>query len=568
MHRVARGPAGVPSRYPAAAMASVLNTVRDLDRLRVIVGVLVRHGFGEVIARAGLGSLVGGSDKAATAQQSTAVRLRLVLQDLGPSFVKLGQIVSTRPDLVPGDVIAELKKLQDNVPPLPFAQLRAQVEEAVGAPLSEVFETFDERPLASASIGQVHRARLKTPSGAVDVVVKIQRPNIEDTIARDMDLLYWLARAIERGIPESKVYQPVKLVEEFERAVKAELDYMLEADNAARFARNFRGSTEARFPAVYRDASSRRVLCLEFLPGRKVYDVIAEGWSGERIARTTISVAIKQIFEDGFFHADPHPGNILVLGTSDQPVLGLIDLGLVGRLTQELRDKTIDLMVAVAREDHKGIADALHAIGRPTRKVDRRAFDAEVAMLADKYLGKKLADIELSALLRDLVSGAVKYGIEIPSDFLMVGKALMTIEGVGKEICPELDVFQELKPYFLKLFWARYSPEKLSAELARTATRIGGAATELPLQLQDILEEVREGRLVVRTRDTDLDSAVDLLGRRLYSGLVVGAMLVGSAILLSREAWITGVLFLAGGLTWGSWHVVLAFLLRRRQRRR
>jgi ubiquinone biosynthesis protein len=494
------------------------------------------------------------------------VRVRLALQDLGPSFVKLGQIVSTRPDLIPADVIAELKKLQDNVPPLPFAQLRAQVEEAVGAPLAEVFETFDEQPLASASIGQVHRARLKTPSGPVDVVVKIQRPNIEDTIARDIDLLYWLARAIERGVPESKVYQPVKLVEEFERAIKAELDYMLEADNAARFARNFRGSTEVRFPAVYREASSRRVLCLEYLPGRKVYDVVAEGWSGERITRTTLSVAIKQIFEDGFFHADPHPGNILLMGTADHPVLGLIDLGLVGRLTQEMRDKTIDLMVAVAREDHKGIADALYAIGKPTKKVNRRAFDAEVAMLADKYLGKKLADIELSAMLRDLVGGAVKYGIEIPSDFLMVGKALMTVEGVGKEIYPELDVFEELKPYFLKLFWARYSPEKLSAELARTATRIGGAATELPLQLQDILEEVREGRIVVRTRDTEADPVFDLLGRRLYSGLVVGSMLIGSAILLSREAWITGSLFLAGGLTWGSWHVVLAFLLRRRKR--
>jgi len=547
-------------------MASLLHTVRDLERLRQIVGVLGRHGFGEVVQRTGLSSLLGAGAGSEGEKLAFGARLRLAMQELGPSAVKLGQIISTRADLVPAEVIAELKKLQDRVPPVPFEQLRESVEEALGAPLAEVYESFDETPLASASIGQVHRATLRTPEGPVDVVVKIQRPNIKPTIERDLDLLLWLARAVERSIPESRIYGPVRLVEEFERSIMAELDYHLEADNAARFTRNFEGNDAARFPRVHREASSRRVLTLEFLEGQKVYDAVAAGHSGERIARTTLHILIQQIFEDGFFHADPHPGNLLILGTPEAPVLGMIDLGLVGRLTTEMRDRTIDLMVAVAREDHKSIADALFAIGKPTRKIDRRAYDAEVARLADRYLGKTLEDIEMSALIRDLVGGATKFGLEIPPDFLMVGKALMTVEGIGKEIHPGLDVFGEVKPYFLKLFWQRYAPEKMSAELLRTATRIGGAASDLPVQLQDVLEDVRHGRLVVRTEDATRDRAFDALGRRIYSGFIVGALVLGGAQLVAQRSFVFGIAFLAAALVWGTGHLARLWLLRRRRK--
>jgi ubiquinone biosynthesis protein len=548
-------------------MAGILNTARDLERLRQIVGVLGRHGFGEIVQRTGLGSLLGAGAGADGEKVAFGARLRLAMQELGPSAVKLGQIISTRSDLVPAEVVAELKKLQDRVPPVPFDQLRESVEEALGAPLSDVYETFDETPLASASIGQVHRATLRTPEGPIDVVVKIQRPNIKPTIERDLDLLHWLARAVERSIPESRIYGPVRLVEEFERSIMAELDYHLEADNAARFTRNFQGIGTVHFPQVYREASSRRVLTLEFLDGAKVYDAVAGGHSGERIAHNTLHILIQQIFEDGFFHADPHPGNLLILGTPDAPVLGMIDLGLVGRLTTEMRDRTIDLMVAVAREDHKSIADALFAIGKPTRKIERRAFDAEVARLADRYLGKTLQDIEMSALIRDLVGGATKFGLEIPPDFLMVGKALMTVEGIGKEIHPELDVFGEVKPYFLKLFWQRYSPEKMSAELVRTASRIGGAASELPVQLQDVLEDIRLGRLVLRTEDAARDRAFDGLGRRVYSGFVVGALLLGGAVLVAQRSFVLGVAFLAAALLWVVAHGARMWLLRRRKRK-
>lgn len=548
------------------AAPTLLSTVRDLDRLRQIVGVLVRHGFGEVIGRTALGSLVAGKSEAQK-NQSVGERVRLVVQDLGPSFVKLGQIVSTRPDLVPADVIVELKKLQDRVPPVPFAEIKVVIEADVARSIFDLVEWIDEEPLASASIGQVHRARIKLDDGAIkEVVLKIQRPNIKQTIERDLELLHLLAGAIERAIPESRLYQPAKMVAEFDRAITAELDFGLEADHAERFAKNFEGMPYVRFPKVYRGHSGKRVLALEFFKGLKVYDAIAQGYDGEAITRAMLTITIKSIFEDGFFHADPHPGNILIMGTPEAPVIGLIDLGLVGRLTPQLRDKTIDLMVAAVQEDPRGLADALLQIGTPTKKVDRAAFEAEVATLSEKYLGRQMKEIEVSALIRDLVQGSQKYGLEIPPDFLMVGKSIMTMEGVGKEIAPDFDLYREMKPYFLKLLAQRYSPERMLPELLRSLSRISVAATDFPIQSQEILEDLRQGRLEIRTRDPQAGGAIDVIGRRLYSGLVVAGLIAGSAHLLAAGSVFTGILFFVCALAWGGGHTLLTMWLARRKK--
>jgi ubiquinone biosynthesis protein len=553
-------------------MPSILTAVRDLERLRQIVRVLVRHGFGELVQRTGWAAQLGVSRKPDDPEPkpiSLGERIRLVLTELGPSFVKLGQIVSTRPDLVPAEIVDELKKLQDDVPPVDFAELRPLLERELGAPLEELFESLEEKPLASASIGQVHRARLRQADGPTrDVVLKIQRPNIKDTIERDIDLLYWMARGIERAVPESKLYSPVRLVGEFDRAITAELDFLLEADNAEKFARNFRGfeAGAVHFPAVYRQVSSRRVLTLEFLEGKKVFDAVAAGADAESIARHALAIIIKQIFEDGFFHADPHPGNIIIQGPPETPVIAMIDLGLVGRLTPQLRDKTVDLMVAAASEDYRAIADALYAIGTPTKKIDRREFEAEVTVLADKYLGKQLKDIELSGLVRDLVNGAVKYGLEVPSDFVLVGKALMTVEGIGKQIYPELDVFAEVQPYFLRLMWMRYSPEKLGHELIRGMSRLGGAAADMPLQVGEILEDLRRGDLTFNTQDQTMPGALDRLGRRVFSGLVVSVLIFSGSYLVAQKELVLGYSMLSVGALWAASHTALVAWLGRKRR--
>lgn len=557
-------------------MVSLLNTVRDIERLRQIVVVLVRHGFGEVVQRSGLGSLVPAGSSGQSPKVSVGERVRLVLQELGPSFVKLGQIVSTRPDVIPHEILVELKKLQSHVPPVPFDELRAEVERELGAPIADVFLAFDEVPLASASIGQVHRARLKPPAGepidgrAIDVVVKIQRPGIRAVVERDVELLLLLARAIERSIPESRIYSPVALVTEFDRAITSELDFGLEADHAERFARNFESDSKARFPAVYRSASGKKILTIEYFDGKNVYDAVASGFPGEKIAKTAVHVILKQVFEDGFFHADPHPGNVLIMGEPERPVLGLVDLGQVGRLTTELRDRTIDLMVAVVRQDTQAIADCLYAIGRPTRRIDRTKYDAEVALLSERYLGKPLKDIELSFLIRDIVQGAVKYGLEIPPDFLLVGKALMTVEGIGKEIYPDLDIFSEVRPYFMRLLRLRYSPERLGNDALRIMTRLSGAANTMPEQVTEILDDLRKGRLAVVTSNPAIPSAVDLLGRRIFHGLVVASLIGGGSVLLASghtSHYIVGALLLLLAMVWLFGHLGLAWWAARRVRR-
>lgn len=533
---------------------NIVTAVRDLARLREITAVLVRHGFGEIVARVGLGRKKGEPaktpDEASTPEISAEElahgeeerkrvsiheRVRLVLQDLGPSFIKLGQIASTRPDLMPPELIVELKKLQDDVPGVPFADIREVVESSLGESLDKVFVSFDEKPLATASIGQVHRAVLSTPEGEAQVVVKVQRPHVQNTVARDLELLHMMAAALERAIPETKIYSPIGLVQQFDRSITSELDFTIEADNAERFAENFKDSTFVRFPKVYRQASAKRVLCLEFFDGRKIDKALAEGFDGKILAKRATGLVIQMIFQDGFFHADPHPGNIIIMGTPEEPVIGLIDLGMVGRLSPELRDRTIDLMVAAARKDPYAVADAIYLIGRPTKKVDMREYRAEAALLAEKYLGKPLKEIELSAMIRDLVQGAVKYGIEVPTDFMMVGKALMTLEGIGKQLDPDLDVFGESAPYFMELLRRRYSPQRIGNELWRGMEQLSRAGYDMPMQLREVLEDLRLGRLSVKMTDPEAPRAADRVGRRIFTAVIVASFVGSGTLLLSRD---------------------------------
>jgi ubiquinone biosynthesis protein len=530
-------------------MAFILDTVRDLGRLREIAGVLARHGFGELLQRTGLATLVPGR-RAESNEPGLAVRVRLVLEELGPSFVKLGQLLSTRADLLPADVISELKRLQDNVPPLPFSEMKPAIEDELGAPLDELFSSFDEQPLASASIGQVYRALLKTDEGEVAVVVKAQRPNVARTIDRDIDLLYLFARSIERSMPESRAYMPVGLVEEFDRAIRAELDFAQEADNAERFTQNFADLTTVRFPRVYREVSSRKAITLGYFDGLNVFDAVAQGASAERIAKNAVQVVVKMIFEHGFFHADPHPGNILILGKADAPVLGLVDLGLVGRLSPRLRDRLVDLLIAAGSRDSRKLADAMYAIGRSTKKIDRIAYEADVSRLADKYLGRRLADVAFAELIRDLSGASLKYGIETPSELLMVGKALMTVEGIARQIYPTLDIVAEIRPYLADIVGYRFSPERITSDLLHVAARFANAASDFPGRADDILEDLRQGRMSVVVRQPTLTRVAERLGRRVFSGLVAASLTLGGSLLLAHDKTTEGAAMLGAALLW------------------
>jgi len=553
---------------------SILTAVRDMDRLRQITQVLARHGFGELVTRMGLSSTATNREGEKVPRPLLGERLRLVLQDLGPTFVKLGQIISTRSDLLPEDILFELKKLQDDVAPFAEDEARRQVEDSLGAPAESVFTTFDGKPLASASIGQVHRATLAVEGqdGPVQVVVKIQRPGIVPMVLRDLDLLHLLARLIERTVPETRVYSPSGLVQEFDQAITAELDFTVEAANARRFAANFEGDEAIAFPRVFPQASSKRVLTLGYLDGVKVDRAVREGADGKWIAETAVRIILKMVFEDGFFHADPHPGNVLILPRptnggyvrGEPVIIGLLDLGLVGRLSPELRDRAVDLLMAAARNDPDAIAEAMLAIGRQRQKVDYEAFRAHVHKIAERHLGRSLKEVQASALVRDIVAGAMKFDIAIPVELTMMIRAMMTIEGVGKEIHPELDVFAVAKPYLAKIAMQRYHPLRVGMDLLRGAGRLGNMARDLPFQLQDILEDLRQGRLQVRTADPARDKASERLGRRIRAAVLTAALLgSGVALLIARVhpslAW--SLLIAAGAWTFG--HLIFDWRSRR-----
>jgi ubiquinone biosynthesis protein len=364
---------------------------------------------------------------------------------------------------------------------------------------------------------------------------------------------------VERTMPEAHIFQPSALVDQFDRAITAELDFTQEAEHAKRFALNFVGHPHARFPFVYREASSKRVLTMERLEGYKIHSAVAEhGFAPRAVAKEAAGIIIKMIFEDGFFHADPHPGNILLGGDPAAPVFGLFDLGMVGRLSPEMRDKTIDLMLAATRKDHEAMADALYAIGTPTKKVDMRAFRAEVARLSEKYLHRPLQEVDLAALIADLVHEAGRFGLEIPSDFLLVGKALMTVEGIAKEVAPDLDFMAEARPYFVDMVRKRYAPERLAGDLWRGLQRIGGAAVDLPQQLREVMDDLRDGRLVVQASDPASARALERLGKRICLGLFASACVLAAAWLLVRapDERVIGLGLLGLGCVVGLWQLL------------
>ncbi len=529
-------------------MVSFVSAARDIARIREVSAVLIRHGFGQVVGKIGLGGAKQKAEKkasdeagsAATSNKhglrpSTSERIRLVLEELGPSFIKLGQIASTRPDLLPADLISELKKLQDSLPPLPYSEIREQLNSSLTTPLEELFDEIDEQPLATASIAQVHRAKLKSEQGSLEVVLKVQRPSIAGTIASDVAILHSLAALLEKAVPETRIYSPVGLIQQFDYAITAELDFLQEAENARRFSKNFADDPQVVFPQVHSRASSKTVICMEYFEGVKIDQAISSGHNGESIARLAFRTMIQQIYRDGFFHADPHPGNALIWGDPAQPTLGMIDLGMVGRLSPRMRDLTIDVVMAALRHDHEAIAQALYQIGTPTKKIDMRAYEAEVALLSERYLGKSLKDVEMSAMIRDLVSAATRYGIEIPADFVMMGKSLMTIEGVGKEIDPDFNVYEEARPLFTELLKQRYSPEKMGIELLKRLERLGGASYKVPQQVEEVLEDLRLGRLVVRARNDQQTSALFLLSFRLFFALIMAPLSLGAAYLYAHQ---------------------------------
>lgn len=474
--------------------------IQDIGRLRQIAAVLVRHGFGHVVEAWSLQDkailrLLPQSGEAKTdpeARGNPLERVVVILEELGPTFVKLGQILSTRPDLIPQALCDELQSLQDSVAPLAKGLAREALEASLGQPIEAVFEGFSDEPLACASIAQVHTARLKTGE---DVVIKIQRPNVQKTIASDLHILYFIARQMEEAIPEAGAFNPVAIIREFERAITKEFDFRFEANNLERFARNFESWERVRIPMLYREHSSETILVMERFEGQKITEAPMDTHLRGVIAKDSVAMLFKMVFEDGLFHGDLHPGNLLILETGQ---IGLIDFGMVGRMTQTMQDRMADMILYIATQRYESVARVLYEIAIHRAKIDYAGWEQDVVDLLERHFAHgTLAEVDFGVVFRDLVEGAVRHDASIPPDYTMFFKALMTIEGVGKTIAPDLDLVAELRPHVERVVAARYKPERIIKTVADTVHAFGRLGRKFPRTAEAILGRVEDGRLII-----------------------------------------------------------------------
>jgi ubiquinone biosynthesis protein len=510
---------------------------QDLNRLRQIAAVAAKHGFGAYLARTRLKDLAGVEAPPEGAlpppDRSTAIQFRQLLAELGTTFTKLGQLLSTRPDLLPAHWVEELEALQDDCPPLPLAEVRRAIEDGLGKPVEVLFAELEPAPLASASIAQVHRAR--THAGE-QVVVKVQRPDIRERIDSDLALLYYLARLLEAVVEETGVSTPTAVIEEFDRTIHEELDF----ENEARNARAMRQAAEGRefvvIPRVHDALSSSRVLTLDYIEGTKLNEVTAEaGHDVERLARTIIETAFRQLFVDGLFHGDPHPGNILVLPGGR---IALLDFGLVGRLSRAQQEVLVTLIVAVALRDPDSVGRALHRFGGSGESVPFADLRADIRGILDRYLGKKLGEIRTATLLRDLLDLAVRYRVKVPKEYAVLAKASITIEGIIRRLYPELDILEVGLPYARELLLARFNPQDASGVLMRSLLTLQGLAEHVPAQLSQILADLEGGTLRVHVRSEDaerLGQRVQAVGLLVFAGLIASALTVGGLVIVATS---------------------------------
>jgi ubiquinone biosynthesis protein len=503
-----------------------------LGRLSEIAQVAARHGFGYFLRRNRLDDLAPGVDGATTATGSDrGRRLREMLDELGPTFVKFGQLLSTRPDVIPPDIVAELRGLQDDASPVPFTQIQEVLEAELDLTADRAFLEFEFSPIASASIGQVHRAVL--PDGR-DVVVKVQRPAAAGQIEADIGLLYQAAKLLKERVRALEFMDPQELVDEFARSIRLELDYAHEARNAEIFYRNFARTDGVVVPRVIRQYSTTRVLTLEYLRGTKVADLDLEALRPDErrdIAYSLADAWMTMVFRHGFFHADPHPANIFIL---DSGKIGLVDFGQAEKLTDDDLAKLTRLFVDAATENIDAIPRRLRELGVRYAPEREQEFRAELRILFDRYYGTRLADIDPLQVIREAFQLIYSLNLRLPSRFVMLDKAIATLASVGQEVYPEFNVFEVAKPYARGLLADRLHPRVVSQRARAEVFALGSVVRELPYQVSDILERLREGTFQVRIENPgidELDDHIDKATNRIAVALVILGGLLGSAII-------------------------------------
>ncbi|MGI6143640.1 MAG: ABC1 kinase family protein [bacterium] len=541
--------------------------IRHLHRYREIVACLVRNGFGYVVEELGLFGMLSLPKKLFSRprpeeEKAMGVRVRRVLEELGPTFIKLGQMLSTRPDLLPDSIIKELNQLQDQVPPSPWDEVREIIGAELGGQVEELFAYFSREPLAAASIGQVHRAKLKTGE---EVVVKVQRPRIGAAIETDLEILGDLAALAEYRLEVARYYRVRDIVAEFSRSLRGELNYLLEARNGERFAAHYARKGQVAVPKVYWDYTTRRVITLEYFRGVKISDteaLVQAGFDPKKLAGRLLEVYLHQVLVVGFFHGDPHPGNILVLPGG---VLAFTDFGLMGRLNRRLRREFLSLLAAVIGRNTGGMVRAILRIGRVGDDFDPEELQRDVEKLQEKYFDLPLDQISIGEALYDFFRLGYRHRIQIPADLAIMGKAFLTLEGVVEKLDSQVSVASMLLPLRDKLLRARLEPRELVGSLWRRLLEYGELFFDFPTELRDLILTLKRGRLRFEFDRSEIKLIIrhlDRIGNRLsfsivllsfsiiMTGLIIGSSLVGQPVLFGVPAIEVGFIIAALMFFW------------------
>ncbi|MCH7872317.1 MAG: AarF/ABC1/UbiB kinase family protein [Planctomycetes bacterium] len=519
-------------------------TYRHVNRYRQILTVLMRYGFDDLVDRLRIGQyleiglqLITRNRREQVESLTTAERLRMVFEELGPTFIKLGQVLSTRPDLIPPAFADELAKLQQQVPAFPFEKAREIIESDLGRPIAEVFEHIEEEAIAAGSIGQVHKATLR---GGEQVVIKVQRPNIQRTIEIDLEILLHLAMLVEKHLEGWKAYRPSRIVDEFSRIIEMELDFTVEASHLERFAGQFHDDPTIYVPKVYREWTSQRVITLEYLDVVPVTDVdalVSNGYNPNRIAERGTQLMLKQIFVHGFFHADPHPGNIFVLPGD---VICLLDFGMMGRIDRQRREGFADLIFALGVRDPVRATTALLRVTEQDDEadVDLRHLETDVAGFIDLHVAAEIADLDFGKMLHGLLGLVARHHLLIPAEMVAMLKAASTVERLAAELDPKLNMIAAARPYVRRLRLDRIRPTRVLREMMESGGDLVQFVREIPNGVRDVLNLAKRGGLKINFQHRGLDKLMEVnerIANRVSFAIVVGALIMGSSLIVHSK---------------------------------
>jgi len=517
-------------------------TYRTARRLQQIINVFLRHGFGRIIDQIHLGRYIPFGRRLRAFGQWPALkgptvpeRLRMAFAELGPSFIKLAQVLSARPDLITAQYADEFKRLQDEVPPFPTAEAKRIISEEIKLPVESVFLDFRDTPVAAASIAQVHFATL---IDGENIVVKVQRPDIRETIETDIDIMTTAARLIEKYIPEGRFFNPTGIVQEFSKTVRKELDFVEEARNCCRLRRNFEGNPDIYIPKVYPEFLTEKVLAMERIEGVRVDDIPgieAMGLDRKRLAKTGVDAYFKMILDDGFFHADPHPGNIFVMPTGR---IGLVDFGIVGRVSEELKEALAETFLALLHRDFDKLIDQYIELGLVPEDADieefRKDFKTDLKEFLEPLYGMTLGEINFAQYLDTVVHLAMKHNMKIPSELLLINKAMLVLENIGVQLDPSFDFIAAAEPYAGRLVRKRLSPSRLYKDISRHATEFGDFFLLFPKQMKKFIRKLLRDDFHMKLTHVGLEHFIkdmDRSSNRVAFAMVISAFIISSAIM-------------------------------------